>query len=229
MSNGHVCFVVIPFKSEFEFFFLYLQKHLQDTYGLKVERGDQKVLTIPLLQKISDQICKADVIIADITGKNANVFYEIGLAHAYEKPVIFLTQDPPETAPVDIRQFEFIHYTFSNAETFLKKLNNAVCNVFSHKYVPLYKEAIKLLRKFNDDTHRNFKQVELEVFQSRVIKGEQTQGIPKESDLYKFAEFLLPKIISDMSDLSVMHLIIDWLKSLKISSDEKEISAHMIR
>ena len=35
---------------------------------------------------------------------------EVGMAIMADKPIIFLTRRPPEEAPVDLRQFEFIQY-----------------------------------------------------------------------------------------------------------------------
>jgi hypothetical protein len=55
---------------------------------------------------IPDQVWQgirsADVVVADITGNNPNVFYEVGLAHALGKEVIVLTQDEKDL-PFDIR------------------------------------------------------------------------------------------------------------------------------
>jgi hypothetical protein len=39
----------MPFKKELNFFYLFLQRHLKEKHGLHVERGDHKILTIPLL------------------------------------------------------------------------------------------------------------------------------------------------------------------------------------
>src|SRR5437879_5137620 len=92
----HRCFFVMPFRPELNFVFLYLKAHLEKRHPILIERGDHDVLTVALLEKIRSKILSADVVIVDISGRNANVFYELGYAHAFEKPVILLTQDPPE-------------------------------------------------------------------------------------------------------------------------------------
>ena len=43
------CFVAMPFWPELNFFFLFVQRFLHDRAGVEVERGDAKVLTIPLI------------------------------------------------------------------------------------------------------------------------------------------------------------------------------------
>jgi hypothetical protein len=69
----------------------------------------------------------ADTIVADITGKNANVFYEIGLAHALGKEVILISQD--EEAPFDIQSSRRITYNLENLEDLKIKLAEAFRSV----------------------------------------------------------------------------------------------------
>src|SRR5579885_1093651 len=144
----------MPFRPELNYFFLYLKHYLEENYRIRVERGDSNVLTRELLSKVSAQITEAFFLIADITGNNANVFFEIGIAHEKNKPVIFLTQDDPKDAPVDIRQFEFVRYQLDKHQDFLPKLDNAVRNVLgANLNIPqLYDAACALLRQFNSDS-----------------------------------------------------------------------------
>lgn len=65
---------------------------------------------------ITDQIWQgirgADAVVADITGNNPNVFYEIGLAHSLGKEVIIISQE--NGAPFDIRASRKINYDVNN-------------------------------------------------------------------------------------------------------------------
>ena len=117
--------------------------------GFMFERGDRQILTKPLLEKIRDQILAADVIIGDITGRNPNVFYELGLADAYGKPVILMTQDPPTDAPADVRHLEYIVYDMSKHDELLKKIDSAIQNVFVERYGVFYNRPCELLKDFN--------------------------------------------------------------------------------
>jgi hypothetical protein len=63
-------------------------------------------------------------LIAELTGKNANVFYELGLAHAMQKNVILITQRL-EDVPFDLRHYRCLVYENSivgaaNLKTTLK-------------------------------------------------------------------------------------------------------------
>jgi len=207
------CFVVMPFRPELNYFYLYLKKYAHDKHGLRVERGDHSVLTKALMDKVRDKIIEADVILADVTSANPNVLYEIGLAHAFGKPVVFLTQDDPASAPVDVRQFEFIRYDLERHEDFLAKLDNAIQNVFSSKYRTLYDEATSLLRRFNHGTTSSYGSAPLEEFQARVMRQEQFQEVPSTDALEQRAEFLLPKILAEATDVATMRKVMAWVSS----------------
>jgi hypothetical protein len=209
-----VCFVVMPFRPELNYFFLYLKKYLEEKYRIRVERGDSNVLTKELMKKIADQIFSASFLIADITGANANVFFELGIAHATGKPVIFLTQDAPKDAPVDIRQFEFIHYELGRHEDFLAKLDNAVRNVLgsSLDVTQLYETARDLLKQFNLDSGFTHDQASRDEFHARLVRAADTQGVPQLEDSIRLAGFLLPKILQDATDLNVMQRVTGWLQ-----------------
>ena len=57
-------------------------------------------------------ICKSSVVVCDLTGKNANVFYEAGIAHSLGKDVILITQSADDV-PFDLRHLRYIPYSVS--------------------------------------------------------------------------------------------------------------------
>jgi nucleoside 2-deoxyribosyltransferase len=63
-----------------------LKTHIEQGFPeVTVERGDDNILTTTILEKIGKLIGQADVVIADCSGRNPNVFYELGMAHALGK------------------------------------------------------------------------------------------------------------------------------------------------
>lgn len=210
-ERAPLCFVVMPFRAELNFFYLYLRKHLQEKHGLRVERGDHRILTIPLLEKIRGQIIEADVILAEITGRNPNVFYELGLAHAFEKPVVLLTQDKASDIPTDIRHHEFLGYDLGDDGDVLSKIDNAIHNVFFKRYQELYEMAIQILQDFNRSEGLSLQQAGAETFRERVIQVERVQGLPDRSSSFLLADFLLPRIIQDAADGTTMRKITAWI------------------
>ncbi len=101
-------FVIIPFDEDF----LELYEELKNQFGEFYEflnAGDMDNQQ-NILRDIVEGIAWADVIIADLSGLNANVFYELGLAHAMGKKVIIITQDLEEL-PFDIRSYRANQYS----------------------------------------------------------------------------------------------------------------------
>ncbi|RMN07968.1 hypothetical protein ALQ67_03399 [Pseudomonas savastanoi pv. glycinea] len=72
-------------------------------------RADNRWDHPAIIQDVVALIDEAAIVICDCTGKNANVFYEMGIAHAYGKEVIIITQNPADI-PFDITHLRHIRY-----------------------------------------------------------------------------------------------------------------------
>lgn len=211
MAGPRSCFVIMPFRPELHYFYLFIRGYLRDRHAIDCERADHRILTVPVLEKIKKQIVDADMIIADITGRNPNVFYELGLADALGKKVVLITQDAVTDVPTDIRHLEFIRYDLDRDIEFLSKLDNAIFHVFVERYSQLYEQAVKLLAKFNLETGSECGQASPEDFQARVASAE-SRGVDIPSTTAdRLKEFLLPKIIRDVSEIAVIARLQDWL------------------
>ena len=103
------CFVLMPFEEAFNDIYQLGIKQACDAAGAYCERVDEQMYEETILHRIYNQIAKADVIIADMTGRNANVFYEVGYAHALGKSTILLTQQADDI-PFDLKHFPHIVY-----------------------------------------------------------------------------------------------------------------------
>ena len=130
------------------------------------------------------------------------------------KPVIFLTQDDPRDAPVDIRQFEFIQYDLGRHEDFLAKLDNAVRNLLGSRLdIPqLYYLACDLLMQFDIDSAFTHDQASREEFHVRVVGAAQKYEVPSLDDHLGLARFLLPKILLDPTDVHAKRRVMAWLQ-----------------
>ena len=102
-------FVLMPFDKSFEDIFVLGIKSACENAGAYCERVNEQLFLENILDRIYNQIAKADIIVAEMTGCNANVFYEVGYAHALNKRVILLTQNADEI-PFDLKQFPHIVY-----------------------------------------------------------------------------------------------------------------------
>ena len=77
--------------------------------GLDVIRIDELAKPGIIFEDIKRQIAEAKIVVAEITAPNQNVFYELGYAHALNKPTILLAQRGREL-PFDIRSYRVIFY-----------------------------------------------------------------------------------------------------------------------
>jgi hypothetical protein len=79
----------------------------EETY--EVIRADEEDSPYAITEAMLGRILLADLCVADITGLNPNVMYELALAHAADKKVIIMTSDdgPP---PFDIKDMRAIKY-----------------------------------------------------------------------------------------------------------------------
>jgi hypothetical protein len=103
------CFVLMPFSSNFDDIYEFGIKGACSDIGVYCDRVDQQIFPGSMLDRIYNQISRADLLVADMTDKNANVFYEVGYAHALGKTVILLTQKA-EDIPFDLKHFPHIVY-----------------------------------------------------------------------------------------------------------------------
>ncbi len=61
------------------------------------------------MQDVVSLIDRSRIVIADCTGRNPNVFYEIGIAHTLGREVILITQNEGDV-PFDLRHLRYVHY-----------------------------------------------------------------------------------------------------------------------
>jgi len=109
MKPGPFVLVLMPFDQEFNNAYLLCIKPACTDAGAYCERVDEQIFTENIVGRILNQIAKADIIVADMSGQNANVFYETGYAHALGKTVILLTKNTDDI-PFDLKQFPHIVY-----------------------------------------------------------------------------------------------------------------------
>jgi hypothetical protein len=105
-------FVLMPFRPELKPVYEDHIKKVAEELALTVTRGDDFFTARSIMEDIWDAICAAKIIIADCTGRNPNVFYELGIAHTVGKPVILITQ-ATDDVPFDLRHIRFIHYEYT--------------------------------------------------------------------------------------------------------------------
>ena len=112
-SAAVFCFVLMPFKQPYSTIFKdHIARSLRAKFKLSVAKADDFFKPGPIIDTIQFMINKADILIADVTERNANVYYEIGYAHALKKTLILITQNI-SSLPFDLAHLRCIGYEYN--------------------------------------------------------------------------------------------------------------------
>jgi hypothetical protein len=99
---------MMPFHPSFDAVYATLQRTAQ-TAGFRCQRADDIWENPLVIQDVISLIDRSSLVICDCTGRNANVFYEIGIAHTLGREVILITQ-VREDIPFDVSHLRFVQY-----------------------------------------------------------------------------------------------------------------------
>ncbi len=113
-------FVLMPFAAEFDEVYSFLIQDAVASAGFEVRRADDLISQNNILKDVITSIVQSDLIVADLTSANPNVYYELGIAHALNKPVILMTQDIGEL-PFDLRSYRVVSYGTHFAKMMIAK------------------------------------------------------------------------------------------------------------
>jgi len=103
-------FVLMPFGEAFDPVYSGLLEPALAAAGYEVTRADSVIDQQNVLRDIVTGIERADLVVADLTGLNPNVFYELGIAHGLGIATILITQALDEV-PFELRAYRVKAYS----------------------------------------------------------------------------------------------------------------------
>jgi hypothetical protein len=101
--------VFMPFKPELDPVYDDHLRAVAQEIGKTIARADDFFTSGVIMDEIWTAILESKIILADCTGRNPNVFYEIGLCHAIGKQTILITQSRNDI-PFDLQHRRYIEY-----------------------------------------------------------------------------------------------------------------------
>jgi hypothetical protein len=112
MGMKQFAFMVMPFHDEVAVeAYEHCIRGVCESRGLTVRRADEVFTVNPIWDDIFNEIHRARVIIADISGRNPNVFYELGMAHVLkQQQTVIITRDDHADVPFDVSHLRIIRY-----------------------------------------------------------------------------------------------------------------------
>lgn len=99
---------MMPFHPSFDDVYQSLQE-IATGYGLRCRRADDIWENPAVIQDVVTLIDRSIIVICDCSGRNPNVFYEAGIAHALGRETILITQST-EDIPFDLRHLRYVQY-----------------------------------------------------------------------------------------------------------------------
>ena len=132
-AEALTAFVVMQFGSPFDELYGEVISPVCAEMGVDAYRADDIYRPGVIIQDIIQGLVEANVIIAEITPTNANVFYELGYAHALKKPVILLAERGT-ALPFDVSGYRVIFYddAIRGKGNLEAELRRHLTNIFSN-------------------------------------------------------------------------------------------------
>jgi hypothetical protein len=139
-TTSRLCFVMMPFGKRFDEVYRMLISPAVTGNGMTTLRADEIAGSGFIIEQIRTAIQQSRLCIADLTGANPNVLYEVGYTQAAGKPLVLLAEEGSQL-PFDIAHVRVIFYG-SDLEAAQSLLRRAISVVLSSSRL---QEAIRLL------------------------------------------------------------------------------------
>jgi hypothetical protein len=131
IAAGDSCFVMMPFAPPLGTYYEKVYKPAIEKVGLKPVRADAEIFgTGKIMDQVWSGINSAKVLVAEMTTRNPNVFYELGLAHALKKPVVLVSSNEGDV-PFDLKHIRVIYYDVNDPFWGTKLLDKVAENILS--------------------------------------------------------------------------------------------------
>ncbi|MGH1417642.1 MAG: nucleoside 2-deoxyribosyltransferase [Hyphomicrobiaceae bacterium] len=174
-------FVLMPFDKNFDDIYNLGIKAVALDLGIIAERVDEQNFSERILERIYRQIHAADIVIADMTGKNSNVFYEVGYAHALDKKCTLLTQKTDDI-PFDLKHHRHLIYdgSIQKLKEQLKPELSWLLQEIEKKRTSIFTVELKeIVADLEHDSWRTFAEVEikLDIHNRSVRKSPEIEAI----------------------------------------------------
>lgn len=125
------CFVMMPFALPLGGYYESIYKPAIEKAGLKPVRADAEIFGAgKIMEQVWTGIRRAKVLVAELTSRNPNVFYELGLAHALQKPVVLISSNESDV-PFDLKYIRVIYYDVTDPFWGQKLLAKVAENILS--------------------------------------------------------------------------------------------------
>lgn len=213
------CFVIMPIsdtdgydKGHFAKVYNDIIKPAIESAGYKSIRADEVVSSNLIQLDIVERLISAPLAICDISSRNPNVFYELGLRHAFNKPVVLMKDNITPNA-FDISSFRYIEYIkemgYRDVTSVIKQLKEAILSTVNDWNAG---KGVNSIIKLLPDT----KDIPTSLISEFILNEGQQIANELNFDSARFVEGSLKRRVSLLRELSVTQydkIMCDYLES----------------
>ena len=151
--DENTCFIIMPFHNKKKEVYETIKQAIKDC-NLNYDRSDELKKSAPFINKIISSIARAYYLIVDISGLNANVLYELGIAHTLrDADRVLILKDAQTECPSDLKHINYFQYDICNNQ----QLYNHVVNFLkSNHYINDLKRLMLLLNIIDNTSNSNY-------------------------------------------------------------------------
>ncbi len=139
------CFVMQPFAAPLGDYYEKIFKPAILKSGLRPLRADAEIFgTGKIMDQVWRGINSAKVLVAELTTRNPNVFYELGLAHALKKPVVLVSSNEDDV-PFDLHHIRVIYYDVTDpfwGQKLIDKVAENILSAFKNPEEAIFKAPV---------------------------------------------------------------------------------------
>jgi len=226
-DSQKICFVIAPIGDEgsdvrhrSDQVFDHIIKKAAKECNYKAIRADKLhnpgIITQQILQHLKDD----SLVIADLTGKNPNVFYELAVRHAINKPVIQIIEDQ-ESIPFDVAADRTIKVNYHDMDSVEKCKNELIAQIHSVEDNP--KSIVTALSMMVDLDFLRHSKNPLEKTNAEMVSTLHLLS-PKMDDLIKFLNDFTTEsvIVRDSQEAQLKSIYLDRISSKEFKQTLKE-------
>jgi hypothetical protein len=146
VSATDSCFVLMPFAAPLGNHYTLIYEPAIKKAGLRSVRADADMFaTGKIMDQVWTGINASKVLVAELTSRNPNVFYELGIAHALRKPVVLISSNE-EDVPFDVRHIRVIYYDVNDpfwGEKLLNKVAENIVSALTHPEEAIFRRELE--------------------------------------------------------------------------------------
>jgi hypothetical protein len=240
------CFTIMPFGGWFDSYYDAIFCPAIEEAGLTPKRADDLYRPSAIVHDIWNYTKRARLILADLSDKNPNVFYELGLAHAIAKPAILVTQSMDDV-PFDLRALRVIEYNKNGAawgDELKTKITAAIKEVLAaplNSVLPSFLEVSSSIKPSVTERQKEMielrQEIELMRMEFRRLSvgnnwRRRVEGAPSPSEVenlvarYRRERIPTPVIIRRLGEMGVpANFVVDVLNSSPRRAEPEKVPA----